>query len=576
VNTSHFLTIVWLRWRLMVNQWTRGGALNGVILATLIFISIPTILAMFVGAFLGGAFSPPEELTPDFLMYMWDGIILYFLMFWIVGMLLELKRSETLSISKFLHLPVSLTSVFVLNYLSSFFCFSMAVFLPMTLGFVFGLIVSRGAAMLLLLASLLAFFLMVTALTYQFQGWLAALMVNKRLRRNVIVVATFVAILVFQLPNLINIYQPWNKKANATKEEQEQNVQQLKDTAWLVNVLLPPGWLPLCAKAAAENDWLVGGLTFLGMTLLGVASLWRGYHTTLRLHTGAFTAGAKAPQTPARPLAVSRGERETASGGLLEKKLPGLSEQAAVIALAGFRSLLRAPESKLVILTPIFLLFGFAMLMQNVHEISEAYRPLLAFGAMGMSIFSLDQFLSNQFGFDRQGFRIFVLCPAPRKDILLGKNLAVAPLAVMLAIIPVIPLQIFYPLPLDKFFALLPQFVSMYVLFCILANFLSIYVPLHIPAGSFKPTNFNIVTVLLRLVFVFLIPVFMSPTLLPFAIDYYLTKEDMLSGVSVALVLALVECALLVWLYRLVLIWQGRLLQGREQKILDIVTTKSE
>ena len=45
---------------------------------------------------------------------------------------------------------------------------------------------------------------MVTALTYQFQGWLASLMSNPRRRRTVIVVATAVFVLIFQLPNLLN------------------------------------------------------------------------------------------------------------------------------------------------------------------------------------------------------------------------------------------------------------------------------------------------------------------------------------------------------------------------------------
>jgi hypothetical protein len=40
--------------------------------------------------------------------------------------------------------------------------------------------------------------------------------------------------------------------------------------------------------------------------------------------------------------------------------------------------------------------------------------------------------------------------------------------------------------------------------------------------------------------------------------------------------LSLVECVAVVYLYRLVLTWQGRLLHAREQKILETVTTKAE
>ena len=51
-------------------------------------------------------------------------------------------------------------------------------FVPAMLGLWLGLLISKGWAMLLLLPLLASFLLMVTALTYQFQGWLASLMSN--------------------------------------------------------------------------------------------------------------------------------------------------------------------------------------------------------------------------------------------------------------------------------------------------------------------------------------------------------------------------------------------------------------
>ena len=52
--------------------------------------------------------------------------------------------------------------------------------------------------MLPVLLLLAAFLLMVTALTYQFQGWLAALMSNPRRRRTVIMVMTVIFVLIVQ------------------------------------------------------------------------------------------------------------------------------------------------------------------------------------------------------------------------------------------------------------------------------------------------------------------------------------------------------------------------------------------
>ena len=74
--------------------------------------------------------------------------------------------------------------------------------------------------------------------------------------------------------------------------------------------------------------------------------------------------------------------------------------------------------------------------------------------------------------------------------------------AILLAIV-----QVVCPMRLDHFLAMIPQYVSMFLLFCIFTNLLSIYAPIHIAAGSLKPSNPKLTTVLLQLVmFMFLFP----------------------------------------------------------------------
>src|SRR5262249_12098299 len=163
-----------------------------------------------------------------------------------------------------------------------------------------------------------------------------------------------------------------------------------------------------------------------------------------------------------------------------EMKLPWLSEQATAIALAAFRSLLRAPEAKMLLLTPLLMLLIFGSMFlarKGTAEYPEATRPMLAFGAMVMVLFSMAQLLGNQFGFDRGGFRVFVLSPASRRDILLGKNLALAPIALSMGAAAAVLIQILYPMRIDHFFALAPRFVSMYLLYCLAANALSMLAP---------------------------------------------------------------------------------------------------
>src|SRR5262245_43353480 len=137
-------------------------------------------------------------------MLIWDGIVIAFLFFWMTELLIELQRSELLSLDKFLHLPVSLGSAFMINYVGSISSAGAIVFLPLMTGLAIGLIFSKGLGMLVLFPLIAAFALLVTGLQHQCRGWLASLMVNQRRRRTIISVATLVFILIVQTPNILN------------------------------------------------------------------------------------------------------------------------------------------------------------------------------------------------------------------------------------------------------------------------------------------------------------------------------------------------------------------------------------
>jgi hypothetical protein len=611
VNWRQFQTFVWLRWRLQVNQLKRGGIANAVIMAILAVSCLFLAAFLFVVSFLVGLFALPQA-SPTVVMLVWDGLVVGFLFFWTVGLITELQRSEAVSLDKFMHLPVSPAGAFLLNYLSSLVSLSLVVFVPPMVGLSLALVFAKGPAMLALWPLVAAFLLAVTALTYQFQGWLAALMVNKRRRRTVIVLVTMAFVLLCQVPNLINILQPWKKQQQPDafdagwrerqaelqrervagkitpvdyqrrqKELQEEHQahaeetnrrtwQEIEHSARLINLAVPPGWLPFGAGASAEGNHLPALLGTLGLGLIGTVSLWRSYRTTMRLYTGQFSAGKMRPVAVAAPPQGGK-----APARLLERQLPWLSEQASAITLSAFRSLLRAPEAKMLLLTPILLvvIFGSMFLAQSVN-LPEDLRPLLAFGVLMMILVSMVQLVGNQFGFDRNGFRVFVLCAAPRREILLGKNLAIAPFAFALAMVALAVLQAVYPMRLDRFLATIPQLLSMYLLFCLLANGLSIFAPMRIAAGSLKPSNAKMIPMLLQGAVVFLMPVSMAPTLLPLGVEVLLEQLGWAHGLPVCLALSVLECLAVVGIYRLVLTWQGRVLQSREQAILQAVTTK--
>jgi ABC-2 type transport system permease protein len=612
VNAPHFRAFVWLRWRLFANQLTRGGIFSQILLGILAVGAVLSSIALLIGSFLAGLLLLPET-SPIVVLLVWDGLVLSFLFNWCLGLVTELQRSEALSLDRFLHLPVSLSGVFTLNYMSSLVCMTMLLFVPAMLGMSLGLTLAKGPLLAVQLPAALAFLFMVTALSYQFQGWLASLMVNKRRRRTIIVVVSLVFVLIFQTPNLVNLFRPWNtfeaehkeetveiaklsraleakeitqeeyqkRRTDMQRERDERATeasQSWRNTAWIVNMALPIGWLPWGAAAAMDGNPLPGLLATLAYTLIGTASLWRAYRTTLRMYTGQFTAGtASTTPAPKAPFASS-GVSPIPAGAatFLEKAIPWLSEQAAVVALSGFRSLSRAPEVKMLLLSPIFIVVVLGGMFMHGADWPETFRPVTAFAVIATILFTFGQVAGNQFGYDRSGFRIFVLSPAPRREILLGKNLSLAPLVFGLAT-PVVALAtIVMPMRFDQLLTIPFQFVSMFLIYCMAANLLSILAPMPVAAGSLKPITPKMVPMLLHLAFFFAMPLALIPALAPWGIEASLEALDLSLGMPIALLLTMLECAVLVGLFRIVLTWEGKLLQAREQKILETVVAKAE
>ena len=129
MNAAHLWTFLWLRWRLFANQMRRAGAVNAVLTSFMAVAALFVAAALFLIFFFVGLLALPT-VDPSVLLYVWDGLVMAFLFTWSVGLLVQLQRSEVLSLDKFLHLPVSLSGAFFINYLSSLATLSMVVFLP--------------------------------------------------------------------------------------------------------------------------------------------------------------------------------------------------------------------------------------------------------------------------------------------------------------------------------------------------------------------------------------------------------------------------------------------------------------
>jgi ABC-2 type transport system permease protein len=407
--------------------------------------------------------------------------------------------------------------------------------------------------------------LLVTAVTAQFQGWMELLMRSPRRRRAMVAMLTAAVVIGVQAPALLNLAGLRSQVAGARGDPRR-----LEEAVLWGNALLPVGWLPLGIKAAVDRDPGRLCLAAAGMAVIGIASLRRAYRTTIALCQGQATAhGGAGSLVPAA--AGGRGRPS-----LLERRIPGVPDAAAAVALAGLRSLVRAPEVKMMLVAPVALcVLSVAWATRVGSRTVEADRLLLGVMAIVVSLFGVGGLVGNQFGYDRDGFRTFVLSALSRRDILLGKNLAAAPLPLGEFVILLTVVQVCAPLRWDHLLGLLPQALVMYLLTCLLLNMLSILVPLRVDPRGVRPGLPVLSMIANMTVILILFPLVQLLALGPLWIEALARWCGWLPGVPLFLPLALLQSGLVAPVYIRCLELEGRLLQDREQRILDVVTGRA-
>lgn len=581
MDVSQLRTILWLRWRLSRNQWSRGGLLNAVVMMIVtVALSILGIVSGIAGVLVG--FLVFAEASPLKLLVVWDVFAALFLFVWMIGLVSEIQRSETIDIGRMLHLPVSLKDIFFINYLASHLTLSIILFLPLMLGLCLGLILGRGGFMIGLIPLVLGFVFMISAWTYCLRGWLVTLMVNKRRRRAIIAGVTFGFILLTQLPYLIgNLRHDHRQRSpettqSAPREEQttarldSPDEKTLPRAVLLAHYFVPFLWVGNGAMSLAQGHIWPAILGTAGGFGIGALGLRRAYRSTLRFYQGQSTGKKNTKKVKA--------EKPVTGRNFIEKQLPGVPEETAAAALATFRSLSRAPEVKIALATNFIMLlfFGVMIFTRRSAIIGDTFKPFIAPGAIVFMFLGMSQLACNQFGFDRSGFRALVLLPTPRKHILLGKNLAFLPTAIGIGFVLLVLVKIALKLSVVVFLAAGLQLIAAFLLLSMMGNLVSVLVPYRMASGSLKPTKSSSKTNLLIFVSRLVFPTVMSPIFLPAAAGLLCSRMGWLPAAPTNLLLSVVLLGLLIFFYRLSLNPLGNFMQRREKEILQVVTQEVE
>jgi hypothetical protein len=193
------------------------------------------------------------------------------------------------------------------------------------------------------------------------------------------------------------------------------------------------------------------------------------------------------------------------------------------------------------------------------------------------SAFMGSTFASNIFGFDRSGFRFWVLSPLPRVEILRGRNwifgFMVLTITVVTSAFAAGMWRYHWLREIEAIGASL-AFVPIYM---ILTNLISILAPFPMSPQGFQPKSFSWKTLVLNFALSALIPALMIACCTPWALEWGLhATVPATKSLPIALILQPILILASFWLYGRLLTVMAELLEYRELDLLKTVTSSVE
>lgn len=557
---EHLGTIVWLKWRLLRHSMTKATGVLAVLLTTWVIGGVALItVGASVGLFALGALADLEEKGALPVLGITDGLVFFFCIFWVASIMTELQRSDLVDMRKMMYLPVSLKSVFGINFAFSLLTPAGVLFMFPATALVAGLAVRNGAVILFGIFTVLAFYLAVSGWTYYLRGWLAALMENKRKRRLLIMVLPMFLILVGWAPQfLIRLGPRWLPGDPLT-------------VLMAGNMLLPPGWLPLALQSLVLGDLYTASACTIGLVGLGILPLSVGYRATRRHYLGVESRRERKHDAKRQK---ARGK--PAESIFVNKSIPGFDEETSAVAVASIKMLLRHPMVRMQLIAPFLVgLFLFALYFfrsGGLLRVPASARTVIPTAALAWPLLNGATLFANIFGTDGNGFRSFILLPTPRRTYILGRNLALGALfGGQMAVFVLLASGIFRTGLMSLVIAFLNVGYAA-LLLSALGNVCSLYLPYRVSSDSMRGPGNRPVAVLTMFLFLFLMPLVLLPPMVCALIDPALAYVYEGWWFPAGVIMSLLFLGLALLGYRWLLDVCGGILATREARILEALT----
>jgi hypothetical protein len=413
-----FRAFVWMRWRVLVNSLERTGSRDtlerfsiaierlGPIMAMVLLIpSSIGLLALGITAGFGlgtGAWTLPMEFVRYFL--------LLGLMLTLIGPMVLPTRDGGNAV-RLLLLPIPRSVLYASQVASAVADPWIALMVPVVVGVPIGLAVGLAftAALIALLAGI-AFLVLVASLTALASSVIHLLLRDRRRGELVMLLLIVVLPLMGILPRLI---EPWNDQQGRRLTREERRALPPGRAARIMMRVAPyvPSELYRRTTMAGRRNPPAAAqpLAALAAIAMGVAGV--GFAAFRRVLDMPMTMGVR---------------RAGSFGGLWDRVIPGLSPAASAVAFAHYRLALRSPRGRATMFTPILmpLVLGGVFLRRggglSSSLGSDRGVALAAFGCFA-SILALLPLAMNQFAIDKGGFTRQMLSPLIIRDLLAGK-----------------------------------------------------------------------------------------------------------------------------------------------------------
>lgn len=381
----------------MIRGYKRNAtALLGV--AATVLFTLPASVAIALGAFF--AFRNVPAPYPGHIL---QAALLLIYLIWLLTPLFGYSLNESYDVSRLFIYPLTMRQIFTATIAASIMDFTVLLLLPalaaVVLGFTYGPVsfVFSGVTILLFLFHTLA---LGQALLLLSQSLLSA-----RKSRDLMIVLGpvlgFSAYIVFRYVSETATRIDWRSI--------------LSSRTWEALGWLPPGMAARAISDAARGQVLSALLAFIALLAVTAA--------TVYLAAGLLQAAYSGETSHSAP----RRHKDHKAGASVARG--GLSSLMPPVVGAMFdkevKYVLRDPYFKITLLSVVYMaaVFGFLLIRSPGHEFTRA-SPFLIWGASAYMLMMEMGLLYNAFGSDGLASATLFTFPASRRQMLLGKNLA--------------------------------------------------------------------------------------------------------------------------------------------------------